>query len=1494
VAKYFRITYYFGAILLFLVLTFVGFTQTRSFKSFLRTFVLSHASSVINGSLRIGQIDGNLATGFIMHDVVVSDSGGQIIAAPSIELRYDPIAFFLKRASISRATIVNPDIHLWRTKSGELNITRLFASSHPDTTPSSWIVDIKGIELTNARLEFTDSLRMAWRDSGITKTPPAGVMDYAHIRLDSVRLSVSLLLASGNTEVQVHSFSFHSRKPEFTLTELRGDFRLTKQEASIRNFSINTPHTHLHLGTSVKNINLAALGSLRDLEKTPVDLHLTAEPLDTHELKQFLFPWIDFLDNALTLQIDCSGKFGALAIEQLRVRSDKTDICIKGEVDNLHTPSALELHLTADNVALHTQDIEKLVPGLHLTDLTYLGDVAASFTFEGRPADFHATVAASTAAGDVTGDAKLNFTRKNFIYDGIFTGSHIALGTILGAKNISTDINAKITVNGEGTNPRTMTGIAKVEMDSSLFNGLHCEKVVCIINVADSLLRSRLTAAVGSGNYELSASAQFQDNDALRYGLQGRVISLDLGEVLQDHSYDSDLSFQIEEEGLSSPNIHHDSLQIDFLRSSYQSRHFDSGKLKVLFANVDNAYRELKLTSDVADFSVNGQFTLASLIEACTKGGKLTGQYFSHRIKTLDSLRTENSGRNLSVSFPAGTVLSKPVNANFSLNWKDLSPLGMVLGTPLEGDVTVNGTIAAVDDRFSFKGHIAANTCGGRFADDTVNANAFTAQYDIRDLTSKTFSPQANIALDVKANVFQLNTLQFDKPSITIAVSPDSGRFAAASLIDSTVQVDLQGTFAERKHVLEFEMPVVRITFDSLYTLENAQPAAFSLGRDGMLIRSWAMAHDTEYAQISGYFDPAGVSDAALSMSGFSLASLPHILHRSHLTSFDYDGTVRASGSFKGTFEKPVFTATLLADNVEVKKNRLGHIEARASYSAHMLDLLASFAGKSSASNSEPDLFLSGTMPFDLSLRKDHSEKLEGDMDLTLRSKGMDMVFLSPFLPVVENLSGTLTCDMKIKGSVDMPEYEGALSIQNASFLFTPLQLRYILNGRLIPDGTHMRLTDVTIKNAPESGQSSSLMQIDGFLALHGLSLSAFDLTANGRLLIMDEAHRIPNQKFYGTIFTATGQNGIHWRGNAAHSTVTGQLFPLEAAIILPPDRDSEIPQASTVAVTFRDDTSRIVSKPPETSKNKTLKAQKVSLASRVAEESFLDHIDYDLIIETQGPTSLRFVFNTQTSEELFANLSGRVTYNKVGGTSRFIGQVSVGERSYYNFFKKFDATGRISFTGNLLNPELNVVARYEGLHKIDTSQASLNEKIAVVLNITGTREEPNVKTELYTYDNTSKTWTKRQSGNEESDALSFIVSGQFSGEITEQQRTSLLGANLGFGMATNMIAGTLSETLRRNTYGYVQSVDVLYYGGQFDKSADVRLTGQVGDAVIKYGGRVIDDPFGNANVSFEYPIKFITHNLLISIERKVEGLENTNEQRTAYNSAKIFYRISF
>jgi hypothetical protein len=359
----------------------------------------------------------------------------------------------------------------------------------------------------------------------------------------------------------------------------------------------------------------------------------------------------------------------------------------------------------------------------------------------------------------------------------------------------------------------------------------------------------------------------------------------------------------------------------------------------------------------------------------------------------------------------------------------------------------------------------------------------------------------------------------------------------------------------------------------------------------------------------------------------------------------------------------------------------------------------------------------------------------------------------------------------------------------------------------------------------------------------------------------------------------------------------------------------------------FHDDTSRTISKTSEehkpnngktkilqTDDKSTVSTGSVSPLSEAVRNSFLNGISYDVGIETQGPTTLRFVFNTQTSEELFADLQGRLYFNRTPEVSRMTGQVDVVGRSYYNFIKKFEAKGKLLYTGDILNPELDVLATYQGTYRplvppstsdttVSSTQANINTEqsikegeVLVTLKITGTRNEPKTKISLQIKSNADKDWQTWQKGDEEANAISYIVSGQFRDELTDQQRMGLIGTNLGASLAVGMVTGPLSDLLRRKI-GVIQSVDVIYNGGQFDQS-DVRLTGQVGEAVIRAGGRVLND-IANTNVSVELPVSTVVNseryrNLILTLERRVEGIQNAEEQRRASNGVRLFYRITF
>jgi len=143
VRKYFRITYYIGGILLFVIIAVIGYTQTRSFKTYLRDILLHESLTAINGELRFGAIEGNLVTGFIINNVTVTESGTELFSTQRLELKYDPFGFLFKRVGVSNAVIVKPRIHVYRSMNGLTNIARLIKPAPTNATSSAWRIDIK-------------------------------------------------------------------------------------------------------------------------------------------------------------------------------------------------------------------------------------------------------------------------------------------------------------------------------------------------------------------------------------------------------------------------------------------------------------------------------------------------------------------------------------------------------------------------------------------------------------------------------------------------------------------------------------------------------------------------------------------------------------------------------------------------------------------------------------------------------------------------------------------------------------------------------------------------------------------------------------------------------------------------------------------------------------------------------------------------------------------------------------------------------------------------------------------------------------------------------------------------------------------------------------------------------------------------------------------------------------------------------------------------------
>ncbi|MBI5464596.1 MAG: hypothetical protein HY966_06575 [Ignavibacteriales bacterium] len=1379
-----------------------------------------------------------------------------------------------------------------------------------DTTPSAWLVEIKGFEIVQANVAIIDSVALRHRPLSIDSASQVKRFDYSLVRLKDVEIAGSFSAALGRNILRIHKMNATAQDREFSLQDFAGEFLLSKQEARISNAKIATAQSRLRLDAHIKNIDVTKIQSLRQLESIPLELKLVADKLDARELRQFFFPHVDFLDRNLAVSLSANGSLGLLTVEQLTVQTPRSYVRLGGALSNLHQPNDLWLDIYSNESKVNPHDLLEYLPGLHLPDLNFLGEANLSLTFAGTPREFKSHLNLHTNVGSIAGESRLRIRGAALNYDATLRTTGIDLARLVGDPALRSSLSSRITLHGSGTSLRTMAATIKAEIDSSNFYGLPIRRSVIVVDAFEGVIRSHASLRSGQTTYDLSGKFDAHRADTIAYSLNGTVNSLDLAQIIRDKHFESDLSFAVDAGGEWRSNSGRiDTLRVGFFPSAFGRDKFSQGNILLRHVAGDQLDRTLTVWSDPIDLRLEGKFDPFKMSTTLRYAYELVAGNVGYRVQTLDSLRSHRRMKPMAFDVPVPND-SGHTDVKFSILARDLYPVGVLANIPLFGNLESKGMMAGNLEDLVFQSTSTIGEFGYTTPQESILVRHSALDLNLTGISRSHTLEALGASLEFHAESMGINGLTLHGPSASAIWVGDSASFDVSSDIDSTVQLEAGGTASLVGRKLALTLPTFKVGLDP-YEFENSGSVLATIGRDGIMIDTLLLEHEAEAIKAHGFLSPKVISDCELEVSGFLLTDLQSVLRRSSIAKEvrDLGGFVSATGKFRGSLDHPNVALDFSAEGVRLRDRVFGRLDGRLSYFEHLLTMFVEFKSRSMDSLLAPDLMLTGSVPVELTLASEPLHELTGDMDITVRARALDLAFLDPFIPEVANLSGRLDGTMRLRGPVNAPAYDGALSIRGAKFLFEPVGIVYQLDGDLQPSGDHINLSNVSVKNIPQD-YAGGAMNVTGTFTMHGLSFGDFNFRTDGSLMVMKETFHSPGSKFYGDVVAQTGEGGISWQGNMRRSLVRGELFSRNAQLVLPPEREVFVMLNRNVTVTFVDDTTRIVSVPQASTKSfLTPRAGTVgdkgderaqNTTATQAAPSFLDGIDYDLAIETKGPTQLRFIFNGQTNEELFADIQGRLYFVRNPSTKRLTGELLVGSTSYYNLFKKFQASGKLIFTGDPLNPELNITARYEGIHDTATNRATetlgKGEKVAVILTLTGPRNKVSPKWDIE-FPNDPEQAKKR--ADVESDAISFIFTGQFRDELTDQQKRTLIGSNIGYGFASGVLTGPLSEGLRKFTSGYVQSVDLIYYGGAFEKSADVRFTGQVGEAVVRAGGRVLSD-LTNTNVSVEFPVSALVgsgqlHNLILTLERRVEGLDNIDDRlRSSSNWARLFYRFTF
>ncbi len=1503
------------------VLLVVAFlTQTQFFRNQLRSFALAQLDSLLDANVHLGDISGNLISGFSIDSVSITVKNDVLLAANSLKIRYDLFQLPSKRITVGSLTLVRPQITLLRGRDSIWNFERMIRPTpdNPEPSPFDWPIAIGRLQIQEGTVRLVDSASLAEPDH--EKTDPYFV-EFHDFSLRSVSLEIaSTLITPDEKRAKINYLSFISDIPDITLKKLSGTFRVTKREAAVQNMTIETSRSKLFLNASLKNFDLLGGLELTDLQTKPVDLTLRANTLDFDELKRFI-PELDIFRGKVHIELAADGEFGRMHVRQLDLGMASSQIYLEGTVSNLHLPEMLLLNVQCRESRINYGDVLRLMPTMDLPNYTALGTSFIEFDFDGEPLDFITRLTVKSDAGTVsTPRTRLRIGGpERLAYEGEILARDVNPATVLRNEKLDGRLNGTISIKGHGTSLNTLTAEIAARVDSSELFKTPIGRSHFSLTSRERVLNGDLSLAVGSMRATLSGNLNRPKHQEPSFNVAGDISSLNLTDFLHDKSHNSDISLKLNAKGTG---LQWDKLNghamLDFSSSRYAEYQIDSGLVNLSVDQRDRLHSRIALRSSIADFSINGQFDLDYVVGILRFEVENMRLAIGQRFKSIDSsLATSLDVKEVEALGSRVSAEQKQINADYELHVKNLEPIsiltrnrtfnavGRVTGS-LKGDYNnLEGNARLALDEFFY-----GNADSGMLVQDGIATLRFS---DLRP-----FNPLSELRLrvTVDAGKMHINRTKLDTLKYGIFYDKEYAGFSIQADYDRDFHLLTNGQVSVSDDGVEFKLSRTQLSYkDFLWRVSDG--ALVTVNQNGMKVPNFYVRRDTQRFAIQGALLKGGGLNAFITGHNLDLSNLRYVLRKEEggMADRGFEGVANLEIRADGTMAAPLYDVKFNAERVAFRGFPFGIIRGASSYREQVLDLHLLIDNRSATQTGKPDLTIEGTIPINLALA-DVGERLsDKPMDLKVFSDGLQMNLLDPLVPTFNELTGVLKTDLKVGGTPKHPIYTGQISIENCAFRFVPNNIQYEkLNAQLEANNDRIKVIEASVFNIPTDnrpGREGKLI-ITGDFLFRDFVPSDFNFTINGRLVTVNKNTRLSSLSVYGDLFVEIPSPGLRYTGSIENSLLKGRVFVRNSSFILPPTTSNGRTESElSLPIIFVDDTTTshpavdpIVLRYFAVAESvRTVQASKGVLRTK----SFIDGVHYDLdVLCVGGNNEIRIIFNAATNEELFANIDGQFGITEDGRT--WVGELDVSRASYNFYGKRFAADGTLLYTGDFMDPELNITAKYENSRLAEDGK--VDERIVVIYKITGTRLAPKSEVSMKIDDVDYTSYNGEKSGDVQSDALTFVITGNFpitrgqANAIAENLKPAVTSTVVGG--ATSLLTSTFSEFLRART-GIINSIEIGYETGgttskDFSQRADIRLSGTLFKGYWRYGGKILEDPFANANFSILYSFGDIfdqplLRNFMFEYERRV--LTSTYTQidvtdRRDVNSARLFYRFSF
>ena len=1383
-------------------------TQTSWFKEWLRVFIVKQAGDYVNGTLSIGQLDGNLFFGVTLGDVGVTQNGEKVVDVKDVSLDYN--ALTLARGGdvvLDEIRLTRPVIRLEHGADG-WNLAHIIRARTPDPDKPK---NRRTLEIG----ELTISDGTLYVEKGAVGTSGVDVP----VRIDKLDADVAVRTNENELTIDIDRVSLRAAEPDIGINKMSGVIRRTRNELTFDNVAITTEESGLRVNGTVRNI---------EGQRQVVDLKASSEKLAVNELAK-LFPALR--GYALQPAFDVSAKGPAdkmvvnLSLHDARLGAVKADMTVD---------AVAPARRIAGTARVDRFDVRSVVrdgarrPNL-ASDIT--GNARFDLTLpEGRRA-FHGSYAvdidrvrfAGYDARNVVSNGRIDNSTVTVNARGDAYGGHAtAAGTVRTGAPLALDLRGRAT-NVDLRNLPRMLRAPKATSNLQFGYTLSVRGAAFKGDVAmdRSTLAGAAIAPGATGTFSFGAGAP-------AYSAKGEVSGVELQRIgrefnvpaLTTERYRGTVNGPFDMTGSGGGSY---PLTLDVTGTLVDSQlfgasvprmnvttHLGEGNVRVRTAGNFAGFDPAVVTGDEraagmltgsidADTTIRGYATGVT-VDSIDTGGHLELTRSTIGKLTIDSAMIDGSYSNreghvkqLEIAGPdlnmtgSGTIaLNESGDSKLTVHadTPSLDRVGAIIGQPLKGSALVDATITGNARELKAAGMLAGSNIG-------------RGENEALSLTS-TFSAAVPDLQWAQARVQANSTATF------LEIGDQKINEVVAETTYAQSRLDFKGTAKEGRRELaaggwlvihpdHHEIHIGDLALRSeqiVWRTPEGSSAAVQYGKDRVQVEQLQLMNGDQRITADGVIAGA---DSALHVhaENVDVAQLDTLLLGDGRVAGRFTGDAEISGSTRALNVTSKFTLSQGAFQLFKFESLAGTVDYTGSGVALDVRLQQTPTAWITARGIAPTTLFTATPP---GVDAHDENRMGGVVDVQIASSEIDLGVIQGFTSSVTDVTGSMQANVHLTGTGYDPHADGAIEIRGGAFAVPQLGTRYTgLDTRI-----ELKPDLVTVREFRILDARGGPMTIGGTLGVHEYSVGAVninvdannfaavhnrlaDLTLDARLKLTGDLRK---PRLEGTIDVEDGT--IHVA--ELIEEVTASPYALD-------ETDAGIAGA--------DEAARAVEREPQQGSG-----SRDQESGKVPQPSLFSALDLDVTLDVPDNLVLRGT-NLRPAKapidigDIGVTVGGSVRMRKAPGSDvRFLGDVDTVRGNYTFQGRRFEILrdGHIRFAGtDELNPALNIRAR------------RIISGVETFVRVEGTLKQP----ELSFSSNPPL---------DQADILSLIVFNTPINELGEGQQVSLTER------ATALAGGYLATGLTRSISNALQLDEFEIQTGEQGFAPTLSVGEQVGE----------------------------------------------------------------